>query len=134
TGYPAKPGAVEYSPSETGMPGFNVDPREFLYTMVALLVGITVHEANHALSASLLGDQTAKKLGRVTLNPLSHLDPMGTLMMIFTALAHFGIGWGRPVPVNPAYLRPTPNIGMALVAFAGPLANLITAAILMPAL
>src|SRR5690349_20247820 len=98
------------------MPGFGMNPREFLYFMAALVIGITVHEASHALSAYLLGDSTSKKLGRITLNPLAHLDPMGTLMMIFAALAHFGIGWGRPVPVDPRYLKPNPNTGMALVA------------------
>lgn len=111
------------------MPGFGMNPRDFAYLMAALVIGITVHEASHALSASLLGDQTAKKLGRITLNPLSHLDPMGTIMMIFTALAGWGIGWGRPVPVDPRYLKPNPNTGMALVAFAGPLSNIVTAAV-----
>lgn len=117
----------EYSGKCTPMLRF--DPWEFAYFMIALVVGITVHEASHALSAYWLGDLTPKKDGRVTLNPLAHLDPLGTIMMIFTALTGVGIGWGRPVMVDPRYLRPNPNVGMALVAFAGPLSNIITAAV-----
>jgi len=75
--------------------------------------------------ADQLGDPTPRYQGRLTLNPLAHLDPLGTLMLI---LAHFG--WGKPVPVNPYNLRIGPKRGMAMVSFAGPLANLIAAALL----
>jgi Zn-dependent protease len=98
--------------------------------MVALLVGLTVHEASHALAADRLGDPTARRLGRVTLNPLAHLDPTGTLLIVFSSLAGVGFGWGKPCPVNPANLRVGPKTGMALVAAAGPVSNLITAALI----
>ncbi|MBI2862662.1 MAG: site-2 protease family protein [Chloroflexi bacterium] len=100
---------------------------EILQIIVALLIAITFHEASHALAAYLSGDPTAKQLGRLSLNPLVHLDPVGTLMMVFTALAGFGIGWGKPVPVNAANLRLGPRVGMAPVAIAGPLANFAVA-------
>ena len=91
---------------------------------IALLVAITFHEFSHALAAHSLGDSTAARLGRLSLNPLRHLDPLGTVM-IFAA----GFGWGKPVPVNPYYLRNGMKAGMAMVSAAGPLANLATAAL-----
>ncbi len=91
----------------------------------ALVLGIAFHEFCHALSASALGDQTARRLGRLTLNPLKHLDPFGTLLLFIA-----GFGWGKPVPVNPYALRNGPRTGMAVVAAAGPLANLAIAALL----
>ena len=89
---------------------------------VALVVAITVHEFSHALSAAQLGDYTARGQGRLTLNPLAHLDPLGTAMILFA-----GFGWGRPTPVNPAMLRTGPRSGMALVSIAGPLSNILVA-------
>lgn len=100
------------------------NPIALVSLLIALTVGITVHEANHAWVATLLGDPTPKAMGRVTLNPLKHLDLLGT-MMIF--VAHFG--WGKPVVFNPFNLRVNPRIGSAIVALAGPVAN-IAAAIL----
>ncbi|MDY6893385.1 MAG: site-2 protease family protein [Chloroflexota bacterium] len=91
---------------------------------IALLVAITVHEFGHALVASLLGDPTAKRLGRLSLNPLRHLDPMGTLMIFLV-----GFGWGKPVPVNYQLLGGNPRRRMALIASAGALLNLVTAAL-----
>ena len=88
----------------------------------ALLVGITFHEFSHCLASSLLGDPTARNLGRLTLNPKAHLDPMGTLLLFVV-----GFGWGKPAPVNPYRLSTGPKTGMALVAFAGPLSNLVIA-------
>ena len=88
----------------------------------ALLIAITFHEFSHALSATLLGDETARSRGRLSLHPLAHLDPVGTAMIVFA-----GFGWGRPVPVNPAYLRSGPGTGMALVSLAGPLSNVLVA-------
>lgn len=90
--------------------------------VVALVVGITVHEFAHAWTANELGDPTSKNQGRLTLNPLSHLDPVGSLMIL---VAHFG--WGKPVPVNPYMLRTDPTAGMALVSVAGPVSNVLTA-------
>jgi Zn-dependent protease len=100
---------------------------DFLITMLILVFSIGIHEFAHAWSAMKLGDRTAYHLGRVSLNPAVHLDPMGTMMMAFTALAGVGIGWGKPVPVNPINLKYGPRIGMALTAAAGPLSNILQA-------
>jgi Zn-dependent protease len=101
-------------------------PFEGLVTLLsfsfALLVAITFHEASHALSASLQGDPTARRLGRLTLSPLAHLDPLGTVMILFA-----GFGWGKPVPVNPAFLRAGERSGMAVVSMAGPISNVVVA-------
>lgn len=94
-------------------------------TALALLLAIDVHEFSHVFMAYRLGDSTGKYQGRLTLNPLVHLDPLGTLMLLVA-----GFGWGKPAPVNPYNLRNGPRAGMAMVAFAGPLSNLLTAAIL----
>ena len=87
----------------------------------AALIAISVHESSHALSASWLGDDTAKRMGRISLNPLRHLDPVGFLMMV---VAHFG--WAKPVPVN-MYRFKNPKLGMALTAAAGPVSNVLLA-------
>jgi Zn-dependent protease len=97
----------------------------FLATVgLALIVAITVHEFSHAAVAYSLGDPTAKRLGRLSLNPIRHLDPVGSIMLIL-----MGFGWGKPVPVNPHNLRNGGRKGMAIVSAAGPVANLITASI-----
>ncbi len=105
---------------------FQTDPIAALITLaafaVALIVGITVHEFSHAWSATQLGDYTARGQGRLTLNPLAHLDPLGTIL-IFVA----GFGWGRPTPVTPSNIRIGERAGMALVALAGPISNMIVA-------
>ena len=92
---------------------------------LALVVGIAFHEFCHALSASALGDPTARRLGRLSLNPLVHLDPFGTFLLLLA-----GFGWGKPVPVNAYALRNGPRTGMAMVAAAGPLSNLAVAALM----
>lgn len=97
---------------------------DLIATGIALLIAIDVHEFSHAWMAYRLGDPTAKNMGRLTLNPLAHLDPLGTLMLL---VARFG--WGKPVPFNPYNLRNGPQAGMAMVSFAGPLANLFTASL-----
>lgn len=89
-----------------------------------LLVALIVHECAHAWVANRLGDDTAAKEGRLTLNPLAHLDPLGTIMLLFSGL----IGWAKPVPVNPANMR-NPVRDMTLVALAGPLSNLALAVV-----
>jgi Zn-dependent protease len=89
---------------------------------VAIILAITVHEANHAFVAVSLGDNTPRLMGRLSLNPLRHLDPMGTLLLF---VAHFG--WGKPVMFNPRNLRINPLLGSAAVSFAGPLANILFA-------
>jgi Zn-dependent protease len=98
----------------------------FLGALVtALLVGITFHEFSHAFAADSLGDPTPRYRGRLTLNPLAHLHPVGTFALF---VAFFG--WGKPVPVNPNLMRGTnPKTGMALVAAAGPISNLVVAGI-----
>ena len=89
--------------------------------VLALLVAITVHEFSHAMMATLLGDSTARRLGRLSLNPLRHLDPTGTVLILVA-----GFGWGKPVPVDHHRLAQGP-LGMSLVAAAGPLSNLVLA-------
>lgn len=97
---------------------------EMLVWLVALILAVTVHEFAHAFVAEKLGDNTARLLGRVTLNPLAHLDPLGTLMILLTRF-----GWGRPVPINPLNFE-NPLRDGALVSLAGPAANLVTASLL----
>jgi len=97
--------------------------------LLSLLIAIDVHEFAHAWMANELGDPTARYQGRLSLNPLVHLDPLGTMMMLFSVFSGFGIGWGKPVPVDPRYLRKGPRVGMGMVAAAGPMSNLILAAI-----
>ena len=97
--------------------------------LFSLLVAIDIHECAHAWMANELGDPTARYQGRLSLNPLVHLDPIGTVMMLMSIFYGFGIGWGKPVPVNPLYLRKGPRVGMGLVAAAGPLSNLLLAAV-----
>lgn len=89
--------------------------------IIAILLALTVHEWAHAYAATKLGDPTAYNEGRLTLNPIAHLDPLGTLMFFFV---HFG--WGKPVPVNPSYFR-HPLRDNAIVALAGPVSNLLLA-------
>jgi len=100
---------------------FRTDFRELLFLLPAVLLAVTVHEFAHAFVADRLGDPTPRQLGRLTLNPLAHLDVLGTL---FFVLFHFG--WARPVPVNPRNFA-NPRQGMLQVALAGPLANVTMA-------
>ncbi|MBA3586891.1 MAG: site-2 protease family protein [Chloroflexi bacterium] len=90
---------------------------------VALLVGLTFHEFSHALVADTLGDRRPRAMGRLTLNPIAHVDPIGALMLVVA-----GFGWAKPVMVNPAALRGGRR-SMALVAFAGPIANVVVATV-----
>lgn len=96
----------------------------FFSGVTLLLIAIGVHEFAHAWTADYLGDSTARYRGRVTLDPLAHLDPIGTLMILFTAVAGVGIGWGRPVPVVPGNMRKSPLTAMAITSAVGPLSNL----------
>lgn len=95
--------------------------------ILAFVLCITVHEFAHAISAYRLGDPTPKRQGRISLNPLDHLDPLGTLMVILMVVTGArGIGWGKAVQVNPANFR-HPRRDMMLVAAAGPFSNLVFA-------
>lgn len=93
------------------------------YVVITLLVAFTVHEFAHAYVAYKFGDDTAKRQGRLTLNPIAHLDPFGTIL-IFLA----GFGWARPVPVNRFHFK-RPRLAGILVSVAGPLSNLLVAAL-----
>jgi len=109
------------------LPIGQIDVLRATYILAALIVAVTVHEFSHALAAYSLGDRTAKRLGRLTLNPARHLDPIGTIMMIWTSLGGFGLGWAKPVPVNPYNMRVDPKAGMAWTSLAGPASNLVVA-------
>ncbi|MBA2534710.1 MAG: site-2 protease family protein [Rubrobacter sp.] len=98
---------------------FQADPTVAVAFLLGLVIGITVHEASHATSAYLLGDDTAYRDGRVTLNPISHLDVLGSLMLLMA-----GFGWGKPTPVVPSKLRGG-VFGPVAVALAGPVSNLV---------
>ncbi len=97
------------------------DPLAFLLVAIPLLYSIIFHELAHGWVAYRLGDPTAKYAGRLTLNPISHLDPIGTLMLLFV-----GFGWAKPVPVNMGYIRNTRS-GLIMVSSAGIIANMILA-------
>jgi Zn-dependent protease len=100
---------------------FDFSPAQFAGIAIALVVGITFHEFSHAFIADALGDHRPRALGRVTLNPVAHIDPIGALVFVVA-----GFGWGKPVPVNVYALRPG-RIGMAIVAAGGPIANIVVA-------
>ncbi len=100
---------------------FDLSLAQILAIGIALVIGITFHEFSHAFLADQLGDHRPRALGRVSLNPARHIDPVGALVFVMA-----GFGWGKPVPVNVYALRPGP-IGMALVAAGGPIANVVVA-------
>jgi Zn-dependent protease len=101
-----------------------IDPVQIVALLTALVLGITVHEFSHAAAATWLGDTLPARQGRLTLAPLAHLDVMGSLMFLVG-----GFGWGKPVQFNPYALRMNPRTGSALVALAGPVSNVILAAV-----
>ena len=97
-------------------------PATLIARVLVLLVAFTLHELAHALTADYLGDPTPRRMGRISLNPLVHLDLMGTIMLIIS-----GFGWAKPVMVNPFNMRGDPRRSMAIVAVAGPLTNILLA-------
>lgn len=97
------------------------NPLLFAVVAVALVFSVTIHEFSHAYVASKLGDPTAKDLGRVSLNPLAHLDPLGTLALLIA-----GFGWGKAVPINYYNLK-NPKRDAAVISFAGPGSNFLMA-------
>ena len=107
-----------------GVRHVDFDVRSLLLNIPGILFGFTIHEFAHAWTAWKLGDDTAERQGRLTLNPLAHLDPLGTLLILFA-----GFGWARPVPVNPARFK-HPRRDDVLVTLAGPASNLLTAGLM----
>ena len=95
--------------------------QDAIYLIPAVLLSLSFHEFSHGYVAFKLGDPTAKQAGRLTLNPLAHIDPLGTLCMLI-----FGFGWAKPVPVNVMYFKDRKK-GMAITAAAGPISNLLLA-------
>ena len=106
-----------------GQSGFGGSPVSFVITIAAIVVAVTFHEFSHAFVALQMGDSTAKLLGRVSLNPIRHLDLMGSLAFLF-----FHFGWGKPVPINPYNMRRVgPLTGDFLATIAGPISNVVLA-------
>jgi len=103
---------------------FNLTLPTFITRIITLLLAFTFHEFAHAAVATALGDPTPRMHGRLTLNPLAHLDMMGTLTLVLV-----GFGWAKPVPVNPYEVRRKTKAGMMLVSLAGPATNLLLAVI-----
>ena len=97
------------------------NPTEYLMVVISVLIALSVHEYSHAQMASFLGDSTAEELGRLTINPIRHLDPFGTLFLLI-----IGIGWGKPVPFNPFNIK-NQRWGPALIGLAGPSSNFLMA-------
>jgi len=100
--------------------------RDIVIMVPGFLVAITVHEYTHGRVALAFGDPTAKLAGRLTFNPVSHLDLFGTIVLVATAMTGFAIGWAKPVPVDPRYLR-RPRADMMWISLGGPAANLVAA-------
>ena len=103
----------------------NIDPVQMiiqmLYFIPIALITIVVHECSHGYIAYKLGDPTAKMMGRLTANPIKHIDPFGLIMFVVV-----GFGWAKPVPINPRYFK-NPKKGMAITAAAGPISNILMA-------
>jgi Zn-dependent protease len=99
------------------------NPMVFALLAGALVISISIHEFSHAYAAYRLGDSTGKRMGRLTLNPKAHLDPVGTIFLLFV-----GFGWGKPVPFDPRNLK-NPKRDAAIISLAGPLSNFILAII-----
>lgn len=104
----------------------SITPELVIAIALILLVSFPVHEFSHAFAAYRLGDGTAKLMGRLTLNPVAHFDPFGAFFLVISALLGRGIGWAKPTPVSPHMVR-NGSVGLAIVAAAGPVSNLIIA-------
>jgi Zn-dependent protease len=103
-----------------------IDPVYILYLIPVIILSLSFHELAHAVISYMLGDPTARNAGRITLNPMKHLDPLGTIMLFISLIYGTGIGWAKPVPINPMYYR-NRKFGTLLVSLAGPLANIFLA-------
>ena len=100
----------------------NLNPQTLISRIIILVIAFTVHEFAHAWTATAFGDETPRQNGRLTLNPLSHLDVMGSLMLLIA-----GFGWAKPVPINPYALQRRSTAAVMLVSLAGPLSNFLMA-------
>lgn len=105
-------------------PMLNIPLPTLISRIITLVIAFSVHEFAHAWTADQLGDDTPRRFGRLTLNPLAHLDVLGSFMLVFS-----GFGWAKPVPINPYEIRRRSRAGLMLVAAAGPLSNLLLALI-----
>ncbi len=106
-----------------------LDPKSIISFAIAFFYGLTIHEFFHAWTANKLGDPTARMQGRLTLNPIAHLDPAGTIVFVMSVVMSHGtffFGWGKPVPVNPNCLK-NPRRDDVLVSAAGPISNIVSA-------
>ncbi len=92
-----------------------------IYSFITVIISLTIHEVSHGLASLALGDDTAKRMGRLTLNPLKHLDPIGAILLFF-----FHFGWAKPVPINPNYYK-NYRLGTVITGIAGPFSNIIMA-------
>jgi Zn-dependent protease len=116
-------GGLQYRPVESPLELLRHEPLAFVLLAVALILAISLHEFAHALAADLQGDRLPRAMGRVSLNPARHLDPLGTLLIFLV-----GFGWGKPVEFRPQALS-SRRFGGAIVALAGPMMNLFLAVI-----
>jgi len=105
-----------------------IEIKETITMIVIVLLSISVHEFAHCYVTDTLGDDTPRSLGRVTLNPIKHLDPLGTVMIFIMSFSGYGIGWGKPSPFNPDNFK-NPRRDRMLTALAGPLSNIAIALI-----
>jgi Zn-dependent protease len=103
---------------------FNLSVPQLVQTVCAILTGLTVHELAHSYAALLLGDDTPKRLGRLTLNPIKHIDPIGFILLLIA-----GFGWAKPVSIDRQNLK-RPRVDDTLIALAGPLSNFLLAVLL----
>ncbi len=110
-----------------------INPPEVIFAMFgSFIIATTIHEFMHAWTAKALGDDTAERLGRITLNPAMHFEPFGLIGMFLISIGFGFIGWGKPVPVNPSRLRVMRGkrqLGMGIVALAGPVSNVVQAGV-----
>ncbi len=117
---PTEPDGIIANREKTLM--FSLDPATLIARIIVLLVAFTIHEFAHAWTATRFGDDTPRMNGRLTLNPISHLDPMGSLLLLVA-----GFGWAKPVPVNPYALQRHSSSALMWVSLAGPFSNFLMA-------
>lgn len=104
----------------------NIDPVGIVLMIIVVLLSITTHEFAHCWFTDLAGDPTPRSLGRVTLNPLAHLDMLGTIFIVITCIFGYGFGWGKPSPMDPRKMR-NPRWDIFIAVLAGPVSNLLQA-------